>query len=635
MSIHRKIAATLVAALVAASPCAAQYYYSGGGTIPLQVDSSRIVVKCDAGFGPQQQAALLSTISRIQSFSADDHMLDGFVSCEISTGQGYEEYVDSVQAVDGIYLAEPYYLNEMDSAFPVGLTFCVAFDEDLTESDIESINALFGVVIDHQIEGMSNVYVLRNTDSSGYHLVDLANTYYELPETRYAHPEFGFWIQKQTYRLFDYFRSEQPHTKKVIGQFNEASVWDFAGLGTDRDTVVVAVLDDGIDAHEDLPAGRILPGMDYSVNDNDPRPGPDVGHGMACAGIIGASHTLDSVAGLSSSTGTISLNPSVMIRPVKIFNDSGFATGVTAADLAAAITYAYASGAEVLSNSWAYNTTCTPVGGLFDVLNEAIANAATLGRGGLGCPVIFSAGNYNDYFYGVAYPGCLPSAFAVGATTLDDYRWGYSSYGNALDIVAPSGNVCLQGDVWSLDQMAGLGYNPRVTSMCGDPVSWYCMAQGQSGGGGVPNDTDYDCHFGGTSAACPVVAGTAALLLAKDSTLSAQAVYYILRKSAERNLEWGVVDTPSTQYGYGRVDAFRAVLSISRDGDVNGLDGGPDIADLVYLVNYMFRDGPAPFPSELLGDLDCSGDLDVADALYLVNYMFKSGPAFPYPCFEY
>ena len=55
-----------------------------------------------------------------------------------------------------------------------------------------------------------------------------------------------------------------------------------------------------------------------------------------------------------------------------------------------------------------------------------------------------------------------------------------------------------------------------------------------------------------------------------------------------------MVDTPSTQYGYGRVDGFRAVLSLSRTGDVNNNGTGPDVQDLTYLVNYMFKGGPAP-----------------------------------------
>jgi photosystem II stability/assembly factor-like uncharacterized protein len=62
-------------------------------------------------------------------------------------------------------------------------------------------------------------------------------------------------------------------------------------------------------------------------------------------------------------------------------------------------------------------------------------------------------------------------------------------------------------------------------------------------------------------------------------------------------------------------------------GDVN-LDLQITISDVVFLVNYLFKGGPAPSPS-FLGDVDCSGAVEIADVIYLVSYLFKGGPA---PC---
>jgi hypothetical protein len=61
-------------------------------------------------------------------------------------------------------------------------------------------------------------------------------------------------------------------------------------------------------------------------------------------------------------------------------------------------------------------------------------------------------------------------------------------------------------------------------------------------------------------------------------------------------------------------------------GDVDG-DGDPliTIADLVYLVDYMFNQGPPP-PVEAAADMDGSGGIDIADLVYLVDYMFNDGP---------
>ena len=62
-------------------------------------------------------------------------------------------------------------------------------------------------------------------------------------------------------------------------------------------------------------------------------------------------------------------------------------------------------------------------------------------------------------------------------------------------------------------------------------------------------------------------------------------------------------------------------------GDIDGNGVGPDIADLVYLVNYMFNGGPEPPVIEAC-DVDGNGvGPDIADLVYLVNYMFNGGPA--------
>lgn len=66
-------------------------------------------------------------------------------------------------------------------------------------------------------------------------------------------------------------------------------------------------------------------------------------------------------------------------------------------------------------------------------------------------------------------------------------------------------------------------------------------------------------------------------------------------------------------------------------GDIDHNGTGPDIGDLVYLVNYMFNGGPPP-PVMEEADIDGNGTgPDIGDLVYLVNYMFNGGPA-PIPC---
>ncbi len=61
-------------------------------------------------------------------------------------------------------------------------------------------------------------------------------------------------------------------------------------------------------------------------------------------------------------------------------------------------------------------------------------------------------------------------------------------------------------------------------------------------------------------------------------------------------------------------------------GDANG-DAIVNVSDAVYLISYIFSDGP-PTPYDN-GDADCSGAIDISDAVYLLNYIFSGGPA---PC---
>jgi len=60
-------------------------------------------------------------------------------------------------------------------------------------------------------------------------------------------------------------------------------------------------------------------------------------------------------------------------------------------------------------------------------------------------------------------------------------------------------------------------------------------------------------------------------------------------------------------------------------GDANG-DGQVDIADVVYLINYLFVGGPEPLPILSVGDANGDGTVDIADVIYVINHLFTGGP---------
>ena len=603
-----------------ASTASAQYWHGVDGTVPLLVDSGRVSVKPTGGFSTQELEDALSTLARITGV-LEEEAPPGFVVLSLSITPGYDEFLDTLREVSGVNMVEPFYLDEDGQTVLIGDRFLVSFDEPVNAQTVDSINDAFGVVTDHEIEGMSNVYMMRNSAVTGLRTLDVANAYYDLEQTLYSHPDFRAHISTTSYMLYDHYNGYQAQIKKVIGQFNSASVWDMVGLSR---PVVVAMLDDGLDSHEDLPASRVLAGYDVAGSDsiandpdNDPRPGPWQYHGMSTAGIVAASHTTDIVAGAQTSSGLVGVNPYVNVMPIKIFTDEGNDWGVRVSDLVAAVAYAWTHGTDILSNSWGF---VDPAKSPEPALNDAFERATLFGRNGRGCPVIFAAGNTSLAYpnpNGVAYPAKLPYCFAVGAAGLDDYRRPYSRYGAELDVVAPSDDNSM--GVWTLDQMGTYGNNPgRV---------WDCPST-------EDNDMNYNCSFSGTSAACPLVAGTAALLLSKDSTLSAQAIYYILRNSADTSLGWGNITPGNWEYGYGRLDAFRAVLSLSH-GDANN-DGVVSVGDVSLLVNYLYGTGePAPWPDRLLGDANCDGDVSIGDVSLLIDHLFINLPPLPYPCFAY
>jgi hypothetical protein len=59
-------------------------------------------------------------------------------------------------------------------------------------------------------------------------------------------------------------------------------------------------------------------------------------------------------------------------------------------------------------------------------------------------------------------------------------------------------------------------------------------------------------------------------------------------------------------------------------GDASG-DGVVELGDVVYILNYLFRNEAPPDPYAA-GDANCDGKVELGDAIYLLNYLFRNGP---------
>ncbi len=66
-------------------------------------------------------------------------------------------------------------------------------------------------------------------------------------------------------------------------------------------------------------------------------------------------------------------------------------------------------------------------------------------------------------------------------------------------------------------------------------------------------------------------------------------------------------------------------LVVCRAGDANNDGVGPDISDLIWLVNFLYLSGPPP---PITAQADCDGipGIDIGDLIAMVNYLYLSGP---------
>ncbi len=61
-------------------------------------------------------------------------------------------------------------------------------------------------------------------------------------------------------------------------------------------------------------------------------------------------------------------------------------------------------------------------------------------------------------------------------------------------------------------------------------------------------------------------------------------------------------------------------------GEANGVSP-KDILDIVYIINFKYKGGPAAIPYALCNaDTNCNCVIDILDIVYLINWKYKGGP---------
>lgn len=85
----------------------------------------------------------------------------------------------------------------------------------------------------------------------------------------------------------------------------------------------------------------------------------------------------------------------------------------------------------------------------------------------------------------------------------------------------------------------------------------------------------------------------------------------------------GYADQAVSALGTTVPDTYVWTAALTLPGDANA-DGIWTAADIIYMVNYVFKSGPAPVVDGH-GDVNCSGAVTSADIIALVNFIFKGG----------
>ncbi|WP_298818629.1 S8 family peptidase [Chloroflexus sp.] len=198
----------------------------------------------------------------------------------------------------------------------------------------------------------------------------------------------------------------------ALGTIGAYEAWNITTGGS----IVIAVIDTGIDAGHPELSGRILSGFNAITGNTDTT--DDNGHGTAVAGLIAAAG--DNGIGISG------ICWGCMILPVKACFRNGRCRD---SSVISAIRWATDNGARIINLS---------LGGTINspALQDAVRYATE--RGVL---IIAASGNERTEGNGPSYPAAYPETVAVGATGYSDEVTSFSNTGPYLDLVAPGVDI--------------------------------------------------------------------------------------------------------------------------------------------------------------------------------------------------
>ena len=497
-------------------------------------------------------------------------------------------------------LLPEYVPGELIVKFKDETSMCMSMSqEDIMTTGIETVDLLNMVyevssaeklVEGDSVPSLSSIYLFTLADDADvFSAVDEYNNdlSIESAEPNYILHSFAFpHISKESTRIYpsdpdiipnDPFFDEQWAHEKL----QSSKAWN---IETGDDDVVIAIIDSGVDyTHPDLADniwvneaedlngnGRFdnwpwwqqkngvygdldmrdndrngfindVVGWNFAYRNNDPKDG--MGHGTACAGIAAAvTNNGIGIAGVSWNSKIMSVR-CVRDNPFTL-NDAEFQI-TSVFKLSKSILYAVHNGADIISISLGFSGMYPLRPGAESLLKQIIDYAYNNG-------VVLVAGAGNEASDSDrVHPAAYDNVIAVAATDENDTRCFFSNYGSWVDVAAPG-------------ELSIYSTTPTYHVTMNDPPwNW---------------SENYTTFMGGTSAACPHVAGLVGLLLSKNPEFTQEEIMTILHSTTD--------PVNSKEYiGTGRINAFNAIQIDS--APVAILDSAMDQADVKGIVKIL------------------------------------------------
>lgn len=518
------------------------FFYGPDGKNQFELNRKKVLIKFNYKLGFEERAGILAKTRVFKPLTKEMEMpAPKVVFAELARDLDEEaileviKYLNKMPEVD---YANPF-LSHRDGTLEAAQDrFAVKL---FNQGDLKRLQDLakgLNLIVEESYKYDPLVYFVKVTKQSPGNAMEMANRLAETKIFKYSEPDMLREMKRFNTNDPELARQWSLNNTATSNQFNGTisgaiagadmrvfNAWGISAGGSS--TIKIAIIDEGVDLnHPDLLA-NLLPGFDGTGLGSNGGPSGNDAHGTACAGIAAAVG--------NNNVGIAGVAYNCKIIPVRIAYSNTSGNWVTTnAQIGTSLDWSWnQGGADVLSNSWGGGSSSS-------LINDPITRANTQGRGGLGAPVLFAAGNSNG---ANSYPATLTNVVSVVAMSMCNQRknpascdgenfWG-SNFGTGVDVAAPGVKI------YTCDISGSAGYSTG----------------------------NYTATFNGTSSACPNAAGVMALVLSVNSGLNVTQARQILESSCDKvggyTYNAGVSGQPngtwSTDLGHGRVNAFSAL----------------------------------------------------------------------------